>query len=226
MKIAIHQPEFMPWLGFFNKMKRSDRYVVFDHVQFKKRYFENRNRIKIRNESIWITLPVRSRKKFTQPLMEVEIDNSTKWQRKMSEKIKHCYSKSRHYHPYFEVIDGIIHACKYERLIDFNMAFIDFFRGVFDIDTPLVFSSELDVAEYQVSDLILEICKKMNAAVYLCGPSGKDYLDLESFEKANIEIVWQQFEHPEYPQTGDAFIPNLSALDFVFCCGNTRNHVI
>lgn len=226
MMLAIHQPEFMPWLGFFNKMKMADKYIVFDHVQFKKRYFENRNKIKFNEKSIWLTLPVKSRSRFTQAIKDVEIDASVPWQRKMSEKIRHCYSRSSFFNDYYQEVVNIIHAEGYKRLIDFNMAFIEFFRHVFVISTPMEFSSDLNVESFQGSDLILEICKKTGATKYLCGISGKDYLKLEEFQKSGIEIIWQDFRHPEYPQEGKPFIPSLSALDLVFCCGSGQNPYI
>ncbi len=82
MIIAIHQPEFLPWLGYFDKMQRVDKYIVFDHVQFKKRYFENRNRIKQGNMPVWLSIPVKTRGKYLQKINEVEIDNCSSWQKK------------------------------------------------------------------------------------------------------------------------------------------------
>lgn len=219
MIVAIHQPECMPWLGFFNKMKQANMYIVFDHVQFKRRYFENRNRICCSGEPAWLTVPVKSKKKFVQPIMVVAIDHSTAWQRKFREKIRHCYGGSKYFDLYFPEIEKIVMADGYDRLIDFNMAMINFFREVFAITTPMKFSSALKVENYKGSDLILEICKRVSASQYLCGASGKDYLKLEDFQQAGIEIIWQDFEHPQYPQTSDTFIPYLSALDLVFNCG-------
>jgi len=226
MITAIHQPEFMPWLGFFNKMRRADMYIVFDHVQFKKRYFENRNRIKCNNEAVWLTVPVKSKKKFVQPIMEVVIDYGTVWQRKCREKIRHCYGGSKYFDLYFPEIEKIVLADGYDRLIDFNMAMINFFRKVFGISTPMKFSSSLGVENYKGSDLILEICKRVSASRYLCGISGKDYLKLEDFRQAGINIIWQDFTHPEYPQTGDTFLPRLSSLDLVFNCGDNLKEYI
>ena len=95
MRVAIHQPEFFPWIGFFDKMKRVDTYVIFDHVQFKKRYFENRNRLKIKDDSTWVTLPVLTKGRFNQRISDVEINDDINWQKKMFAKLQHCSVDNR-----------------------------------------------------------------------------------------------------------------------------------
>ena len=226
MKIAIHQPEFMPWAGFFHKMGNVDCYVVFDHVQFKKRYFENRNKIKNGDEAIWVSLPVISKGRYLQPINEVEVDNSSPWQRKLWEKIRHSYGKARCYSEYSDEVQKIIIGNKYEKLFDFNIVFIEWFRKVLDIKTPIVFSSTLGVGSYTASDLILEICRRMGASRYLCGPSGKDYLCIEDFRRSGVEIEWQDFKHPVYQQKGREFIPYLSTIDMVFNCGFQSKEIL
>jgi hypothetical protein len=226
MMIAIHQPEFMPWLGFFHKMGNADRYVVFDHVQFKKRYFENRNRIKQGDEATWVSLPVISKGRYLQPINEVETDNSSPWQRKLWEKIRHAYGKTQYFPVYAGEIEEIISGRAYERLVDFNLAFIEWFRKVLDIRAPMVFSSTLGVEGFKASELILQICLRMGAHRYLCGPSGKDYLQIENFRRSGIEIEWQHFEHPMYPQKGKEFIPYLSTIDLVCNCGPHSREIL
>lgn len=219
MIIAIHQPECLPWMGFFNKMHRAHRYVVFDHVQYKKRYFENRNRIKLGNKATWVTVPVESKGKFVQCIKDVEIDNSMPWQDKMIRTIHHGYAKTPYYHRYFHEIERLIGQRTYSRLIDFNLQFIEWFRSVLSIETPMVRSSDLNVDGYQGSELILQINRVMGAHQYLCGVSGRDYLKEAEFRNTGVEIVWQCFQPQPYPQTGDGFIANLSTLDLVFNCG-------
>ena len=224
--IAIHQPEFMPWLGFFDKMMRADKYVIFDHVQFKKRYFENRNRIKRDEQTVWLSAPVKTKGKYLQPINEVAIDNSTPWQKRMWETIRHGYSKSPYFSLFAEEIEQLIMKQEYQMLMDFNLACICWFRKVLTIENPVVFSSRLGVADYKASDLIREICKRMDAQRYLCGPSGKDYLNEDDFRREGIEIVWQEFQHPKYPQLSHEFTPYMSVLDLVFNCGLKSRDVI
>ena len=226
MVVAIHQPEFLPWLGFFDKMKKADKYIVFDNVQFKKRYFENRNKIKQNDGPVWITVPVKSKGRYVQKINEVKIDNGSLWQKKIWNKIKHCYSKSPHLNEFENEIKDIIFSGKHEFLLDLNLAFIMWFRRVLGVNTPVEFSSDLGVEEYKASDLILEICRVSGATQYLCGPSGKNYLNLDDFCQAGIEVVWQEFKHPRYFQQGRDFIPSLSALDIVLNCGTMSSDIL
>ena len=216
--MAIHQPEFFPWLGFFDKMKRADCYVVLDHVQFKKRYFENRNRIVNGDASQWITTPVRSKGHFKQSLCDVRIDRQQHWQQKLCARIYHSYRQATYFDRYFSSLEKVIQDKDYEFIVDFNMVIIQWFRKIFDIKTPIIFSSSLNVDQFKASRLILEVCKNMLTNAYLCGPSGKDYLDLKSFEKEGVELIWHDFVHPIYPQINSKFISHLSTLDFVFNC--------
>jgi hypothetical protein len=219
MIVAIHQPEFFPWLGFFDKMRRADRYVVLDIVQFKKRYFENRNRIKLNSSPHWITVPVQTKGKFYQKIYEVKIASDAKWQRKMYNTICHAYQRSPYFHRYKDEIESLICRECYEFLIHFNLAIIQWFRKVFNIQTPIFLASELSVHQFSSSRLILEICRQMEATHYLCGSSGKNYLNLNDFNDFGIEIVFQNFKHPLYPQVGDGFISYLSSLDYILNCG-------
>ena len=226
MIVAIHQPEFMPWLGFFNKMKRADLYIIFDHVQFKKRYFENRNRIKAKDQYLWVTLPVKSKNRYLQSILDVEIYNGSDWQRKIWEKIRHSYVKTEFFDEFSNSLKNLIFEKKYEKLIDFNLSFIEWARKVLEITTPMKLSSALGMSEYKSSGLIFEICRRVGANQYLCGPSGKDYLDLDQFKAAGIEIIWQEYKHPEYTQWRGKFIPYLSILDAIFNCGLNCRDII
>jgi hypothetical protein len=226
MMIAIHQPECLPWLGYFDKMANVNTYVLFDHVQFKKRYYENRNVIKQGDKPVWITVPVKSKGRYTQAIKEVEIDNTLPWQRKTWETIRHCYASSPFYKQYHEELHALMFHKTYELLLDFNLACIEWFRKTLGITTPMLFSSSLDVDSFKASDLILEICRRTGADKYLCGPSGKEYLHLENFKNAGIEVVWQDFTHPSYPQEGKGFIPNLSTIDLIFNCGAESKSIL
>ena len=227
MKIAVHQPEFMPWLGFFYKMALADLYVVFDHVQFKKRYFENRNRIVSQQKEIsYIIAPVISKGRYTQAIKDVEIDNTQDWKEVLLKKIKHFYSKAPRFDSYYEDLYSVISGKDHVRLIDFNMDMINFFRKHLGISTPMFFSSQMDVKDYKASDLILQICLVNKAEVYLCGSAGRDYLKEEDFSEHGIRIEWLDYKSPEYSQLGDGFTANMSTLDLLFSHGGDSLNII
>ncbi|EKD28529.1 MAG: WbqC-like protein family protein [uncultured bacterium] len=216
MKIAIHQPEFLPWTGFFHKMYISDLYVVLDHVQFKKRYFENRNRIISPNGEIsYVGIPVITKGKFNQNICDVEIDSTqTRWREKILNKISHYYRRAVYFEMYFDELASIIkHEYKY--LIEFNMELIQFFRKHFEINCSMIKSSALPVRDYKSSELILQLCSINKADVYLCGNSGQDYLQTEEFNKHKIKIEWLNYQPIIYKQQCETFVPNLSSLDLL-----------
>ena len=219
MKVAIHQPEFLPWLGFFDKMARVDTYVIFDHVQFKKRYYENRNKLKFQEDFTWVTLPVKSKGKQKQKILDVEISDELNWQRKIFAKINHCASNTPYGKKVIQELQPLIVEKQYHNLIDFNLSMIKWFRNKFNINTNMLLSSELDVNNFTSSNLVLEVCKKLHAKTYLCGDSGKEYLELQKFKQNHVDIEWQNFVHPVYSQPGKKFISHLSSLDFIFNYG-------
>lgn len=227
MKLAIHQPEFMPWPGFFHKMASADLYVVLDHVQFKKGYFENRNRIvSQRKEVSFIIAPVITKGRYPQSIRDVEIDNSQAWKSGLLNKIRYYYAKAPFFNTYYDQLADTISRKDHMRLIDFNIDIIDFFRRNLDISTPMRFSSEMDVESYKGSELVMEICLLNHADIYLSGSSGKDYLHVDEFTRRNIRIEWLNYEPPVYTQVGNGFIPHMSTLDLLFNHGEDSLRIL
>ncbi|GAA5262984.1 hypothetical protein KTGMC3_P1726 [Methanocalculus sp. MC3] len=217
----------MPWMGFFYKMEKADEYILLDHVQFKKRYFENRNCVvSPRGDIEYITVPVIGKDKSPQPINAVEIDNSKMWKKKLLNKIRHYYSKAPFFQENFCELESLIIDNEYNTLLSFNMMAINFFRKKLDICTPMKYSSDMDIHAYKGTDLILQICLKNNADVYLCGQSGYDYLDQEQFNDHGIEIEWLDYKCPYYPQLCDQFIRNLSTVDLLLNKGSESLQII
>ncbi len=217
----------MPWMGFFNKMALADKYVVFDHVQFKKRYFENRNRLVTpRGKIEFITIPVIGKDKKDQAINQIEIDNTRDWKRKLTKTLAHYYCKAPFFYEYYDELKSLIIDTEFTKLISLNMMFINFFRQHLGITTPMSFSSDLDVSSYKGSELILQMCKVTNAEVYLCGPSGGDYLNQDDFRNHEIKIEWLEYQCPYYSQLCDQFVPNLSTLDLLFNNGPNSLEII
>ena len=211
--VTIHQPEAFPWLGFFNKMIMADFYVILDNVQFRKNYFQNRNRILTKHGPEYLTIPVDFKNHKT--IKDIRVINDQNWRRKHLNTIKYTYSKA----PYFQNHIGFfeeLYGSGDELLIDFNMRVIEYIRYVLSIDTPTCLASDLDVCG-SATELLFEICKKCGAAHYLSGRDGINYLDLSLFEEAGITVVFQSFTHPEYNQFNNSkFEPFISTFDLLF----------
>jgi hypothetical protein len=219
MILSVHQPQYLPWLGYFHKMAISDVFVYLDDVQYKKREFQNRNRIRTNtpNAYMWLTVPVKVKDRFTQKICEVEINNDYPWRRKHWKSIELHYRGAKYFSQYagfFEALYGKV----WLKLIDINLEIIDFFVRVFNIKTKIFFSSSLS-PEGEATDRIISLCKILSADTYLSGIGGKQYLEEEKFAKNNIKLVYQDFKHPVYKQVYEPFVPNMSAVDFLFNCG-------
>ena len=220
MIVAIQQPEHLPWLGFFDKMRRCDKYIFLDNVQFKKRYFENRNKIRTQDGWQWVTVPVISKGRYTQKINEVMIDHSKSWQRNYLGRIQASYAKAPYFNDFFSSLEEIF-SKNCERLLTLNLKLINMLRNCFKVDTPCFMASDLVQSGYSGSDLILQLCLKCGADEYLSGPDGKNYLRLDQFQENGIEVIYHTYNHLKYPQLhGENFIPHMSAVDYVFNHGN------
>ena len=218
MIITIHQPEHMPWLGFFNKIYNADLFVVLDTVQYEKNYFQNRNQI-IQKESstgkAWLTVPVK-KGNHADLISEKQIAMSPKDRAKYLNLIENSYIKYPFFTSIYKDIKDIL--LQYTGLLrDLNVALIKYLLGVLDIKTPLVLASSLGLDEYKPGGSInYDICEYLNASTYLSGPSGRDYLDETPFNNKDIKVDYHDFAHPVYRQPSQPFISHLSVLDLIF----------
>lgn len=221
MRITIHQPEHMPWLGFFHKITDVDKYVVLDSVQYRHGYFQNRNRVRGKNGMLWINVPVKTKGKRIQKINEVEINNDIPWQRKCLNTISLNYNKTPYYSDYISQIKSLYEQ-PWSMLVDFNLAAIRLLLGLMHSPVHIVFSSELGVSGGECED-ILRICKLLNAKEYISGISGiagRGKEGMVSFTRENIKVIYQEFHHPIYSQLYGGFIPCLSILDLLFNHGS------
>lgn len=221
--VTIHQPEHLPWLGFFHKMALADLFVLLDTVQFEKNNWQNRNKLVDREgKAFWITVPVNIKGHIESTINDICIENNQAWQRKYWGRVQSSYCRHSHFDKYSGKLESIFQA-SYEKLVDLNIALIDFFRTVLNIQTPLLRASDLGVSGKR-SELLLDICLKTGASSYLSGPSGKDYLDLEVFKKHNVGVSFHEFKHPTYE--APHFVPYLSVLDLIMNQGENSAQIL
>jgi hypothetical protein len=232
MIIGIHQPNYLPYLGFFDKMKKSDIFVIYDDAQFKKGEFQHRNRIRIYQGWKWLTVPV---EKKLVPIKEIRIKNEVAtwkgvgWADAHFKDIRDNYKDTPYYSIHEEEIKMIYEKPFFRkenftkekrcgRLVDLNMELINFLIKAFDIDVKIMFSSELGFTSKSTERLV-EIVEVLGGDVYLSGPKGRDYLDMSLFEKNGIKVMFQDFKHPVYKQRYEGFEPNMAAIDALFNVG-------
>ncbi len=216
MLIAIHQPQYLPWLGYLDKIDKADVFVILDNVQFKKNEWQNRNRIKTSQGCQWITVPVLYR--FPEKISEVRVNNRENWGRKHLQALITNYSKSPYFENYNNFFEDIFNR-NWDRLVDINIEIIKFLITALDLKTRLVIASDLKLRE-EPTERLIDICKTLGSNKYLAGQDGNKYMNLELFKKEGMEVIFQDFKHPVYNQLFGEFEPYMSAIDLLFNCGD------
>ncbi|MBI3725901.1 WbqC family protein [bacterium] len=224
MILSAHQSLFLPWLGFFDKIRRADVFVLVDHVQFERQDFQNRNRIKTRDGVQWLVVPVR-RGSQRERIFEKEIDNKrdgrTTWGERIAGTIRHAYRRAPFFDRYMPFLEHAL-TRPWERLLPLNEHLLAFFLRELEIATPILASSSLPGIDGARTRMILSLCRVLDASVYFSGSGGsRDYLDVALLESEGIAVRWQVFDHPRHAQVGgdETFIPSLSVIDLLFNCG-------
>ena len=222
MLITIHQPQYLPWLGYLDKIDKADVFVILDNVQFKKNEWQNRNRIKTAQGCQWITVPVLYQ--LPEKINEVRINNKVNWSRKHLQALITNYSKSTYFDNYKSFFADIF-SHSWDRLVDINIEIIKFLISALELKTKLVTASDLKLRE-EPTERLIDICKTLNGNKYLTGKDGNKYMNLELFDKEGIEVIFQDFKHPVYNQLFGDFEPYLSAIDLLFNCGDNSLEIL
>jgi len=217
MIIGIHQPQYLIWLGLVDRVYRCDKFVLLDNVPYSKNYFYNRNRIKTANGWIWLTIPVVTKNRFGQLIKDVQINNTLDWRKDHWKSISLAYKKCRYFDQYATMFEEIYNQ-QWQYLGDICEATTKLIMKAFGITTPIYKASELGI-EGKKEELLINICKNWKADMYLSGVDGRNYLNSESWRNSQIEVNFQDFKHPKYPQLYGDFIPQMAAIDLLFNCG-------
>lgn len=224
--LSANQPAYLPWLGYFDKIKKSDVYVYMDDVQFEKNSFTNRNQIKTATGPLWLTIPVHIKNHFEETVSSTyifRIDDC--WKTKHLKTIELFYNKAPYFKIYFPFVESLILTLDTQHctsISDFCWDNLEKFLSNLNLcETEIIKSSSLGL-EQSKSARILEMCQKLNADIYLAGILAKDYLIEEEFKKAGIKIIYQNYTYYEYPQLWGKFMPNLSIIDFLMNVGNPK----
>ena len=212
MIMSAHQPAYLPWLGYFDKIKRSDVFVFLDTVQYEKNSYTNRNRIKTQNGPIWLSIPVIKTDHFQKIMSEMPIDPKSNWRRKHLNSIQMSYSKALHFNELFPKLQDL-YSKYFDNIVDATWYHLMFWLNVFDIHTKIIKSSTLDVHSKK-SDLVFDLCRAVSADYYISGALGRNYLEVEKFNNAGIQVEFQDYQHPVYKQLFGDFIPNMGIVDF------------
>jgi hypothetical protein len=218
MICAIHQPQFIPWLGYLQKVRRADVFVFLDVVQFRKNEFQNRNRIPTRSGVHWLTVPVRF--DFGDTIRSVSVADDGPWRRKVWRTIEQGYHDAEAFARYGDGLKRVL-DCAWPNLAEINAASVEWLLDCFEIRTKIVWASKLPEFQPHRTQRLVEICKHLGADTYLSGSQASCYLEVDRFNEAGIPVEFQDFNHPVYSQRAGngEFVSHMSAIDGLFTCG-------
>ena len=216
MIVAVHQPQYLPWLGYFDKIRQADIFCYLDNVQYKKNDWQNRNRIKTSQGWQWITVPVRFQ--FPEKICEVKINPTMKWRKKHLQALVTNYHRAPFFKQYIDLYEQI-YSEDWEYVSELNIDSIERLKAALGLGRkPAIKASQLELRE-DPTDRLIDICKEVKADTYLSGQDGIKYMDLERFKENSIKVIIQNFKHPVYQQMFEGFQSHMSVVDLLFNCG-------
>lgn len=224
-RVAILQSNYIPWKGYFDLINMADVFIFYDHAQFTRNDWRNRNRIQGLNGPQWITIPVETTGKFLQPINETNV-KGTHWRKKHWRTIEYSYAKAPHFSTYGRYFKPLYVDDQERLLSQINYRFIKLICELIGIQTPFCWSTDFELVEGK-TERIVSLCQQVGATEYLTGPAAKAYLNEELFAQAGISIHYMDYSgYPPYPQQYTPFVHEVSIIDLLFNVGeNTPQYM-
>ena len=217
MKVAIHQPQYLPWLGYLAKWAAADLFVFLDTVQYEKNGWQNRNRIKTPDGARWLTVPVRAR--LGMRIADVAVDRDQPWPLRHLRSIEGAYSGAPFWRSMRDALSDL-YAEPWERLAPAAVASAEVLARAAGVTTPTRLASSLAVDGDDPTGRLVALCQVVGADTYLAGGHGARYMDMKRFTDAGIRVLYQAYSHPVYAQQHGDFVPFLSSLDLLLMHGD------
>jgi len=231
LSCAICQPHFLPWIGYFEMIDRVDAFVFLDDVQFVKREWKNRNKIRKTTDgedTRWLTVPI-EKKSQKSLIKDAMISNESNWVRQHLQSIHHVYANTPYFKEYFTPIKNLIERYREATLARLNIALITYFCKELEVNTKLIRSSDLNVNGKKEVKL-LNVCKALGSDLYLANNATGEYVEESYFKKDGIDFKLQNYRHPVYNQINKnkvlSFISHLSVIDIIFSHGSNSLEII
>ncbi len=224
---TILQPTYIPWLGYFEMIDKSDIFVVYDHVQFVKKSWHHRNKIKNNNGELLLSLPTKHTHLKT-PIYDISL--SSEYERVLNNhwmSISYSYKNSRFFCDYSESLSAL-YMSKYSTLMELTVTFIKYFCEQMGINTHFEYSSNL-ILDNQLTngtEKVADICKQVNISTLYDANAAKDIIDIKILNNNNINVIFQNYQHPIYSQMFGKFIPYLSIIDLIMNEGDKSLGII
>jgi hypothetical protein len=217
MIVSIHQPQYLPWLGYFDKIDRADVFVLLDTVQYKKNEWQNRNRIKTARGAQWLTVPVTYH--YPQLICEVGVNSRERWQHRQRQALVTNYRKAPFWGHLEELFEEIF-SRPWETISELNIHVVKRLAAILGIETPIHVASGLGSFPEDPDERLIALTKHFGAGTYLAGNGGHGYMDMKKYEQAGIEVLFQDYRHPRYDQLFGEFEANMSVIDLIYNHGD------
>jgi len=222
--LVVLQPGYIPWLGFFDQMRRSSVFVYYDDVQFDKHGWRNRNRIKTPAGPLWLTVPVLHSGRNQPTIIDTLVDQRTPWARKHLKTLRQYYAKAPFLNRYLPELEEMLER-SWSHIAALDIAVVELMARWLSLAPSIHRASQLGVGG-EKSERLLNFCLHFGVERYLSGNAAQDYLDVDLFARHRVAVEWQNFVHPVYPQLHGAFVPYLSALDLILNCGDDSASIL
>ena len=217
MKVAIHQPHYLPWLGYLAKWAAADVFVFLDTVQYEKNGWQNRNRIKTAVGARWLTVPVRVH--LGTPIADVAVDREQPWASRHLQTLEQAYARAPHWRTHCDAL-AALYTPPWERLAPVAIASAEWLGRAIGVTTPVRLASSLGVDDADPTGRLIALCHAVGADTYLAGGHGARYMEGKRFAEAGIRVLYQSYDHPVYAQQHGDFVPFLSAVDLLLMHGD------
>lgn len=224
MILTAHQPVYLPWLGLFHKIALANRFVSFNQVQYQAKDWNNRNKIKTPQGPIWMTVPVLRKGRLEKSYQEIDINNSINWGGKQWQALRLNYAKAPFFSKYADYFEDV-YSRDWRTLAELNESMLQWFVETLGIGIKIESAGDFDFQGTK-SDLVLDMCRQIGATTYIFGAHGREYADRTAFEAEGVNLYFQDYTHPEYPQLSGKFEPYMSIVDLLFNCGDESLDVL
>lgn len=215
-RAVILQPGYLPWLGFFEQMSRADVFVYLDDVQYTKNDWRNRNRIKTKDGTQWLTVPVSFQ--FGQRILDVPINHASPWARRQVQALHSWYQRAPFFERYIAELTSILNR-RHALLVDLDIELTTWLQAQLGLSVPVQRSSSLRIASTDRQMRLIEICRTLGCDAFYEGRAGMNYMDTALFQSHGVTVEFQDYAHPHYRQLWtreQGFISHLSIVDLLF----------
>lgn len=213
--VAIVQSNYIPWKGYFDLINLADEFILYDDVQYTRRDWRNRNLIKSPSGPIWLTIPVEVKGKYDQKIIDTKVTDCD-WRKRHWKSICHNYAKSPYFKEFSPIFESLYLDSRQSYLSEINYTFITSINSILGITTKISWANDYTLVNGKTERLV-DLCGQAHATVYISGPSAKNYIVKELFDKNNIQLCWMEYSgYPDYHQLYPPFTHQVSIIDLIF----------